>query len=99
LGGLKTTLDSEVLHVSGEPIAGLFAAGRCTAGLAAWGYAAGSRLATAASTGAAPAGPPPRAEPFRIHRGQRHSIDACCRNFVHQCDSSHIIWYKQEYFY
>jgi 3-oxo-5alpha-steroid 4-dehydrogenase len=44
LGGLKTTLDSEVLHVSGEPIAGLFAAGRCTAGLAAWGYASGISL-------------------------------------------------------
>ncbi len=44
LGGLKTTLDSEVLHVSGEPIPGLFAAGRCTAGLAAWGYASGISL-------------------------------------------------------
>ena len=28
LGGLRTTLDGEVLHVSGEPIPGLFAAGR-----------------------------------------------------------------------
>ncbi len=28
LGGLQTTLDAEVLHVSGEPIPGLFAAGR-----------------------------------------------------------------------
>ena len=44
LGGLHTTLDAEVLHVSGEPIPGLFAAGRCTAGLAAWGYASGVSL-------------------------------------------------------
>ncbi|MGH3969164.1 MAG: FAD-binding protein, partial [Mycobacterium sp.] len=44
LGGLQTTLDSEVLHVSGEPIPGLYAAGRCTAGLAAWGYASGISL-------------------------------------------------------
>jgi 3-oxo-5alpha-steroid 4-dehydrogenase len=44
LGGLKTTLDSEVLHVSGEPIPGLYAAGRSTAGLAAWGYASGISL-------------------------------------------------------
>jgi len=44
LGGLATTLDAEVLHVSGEPIPGLFAAGRSTAGLAAWGYASGVSL-------------------------------------------------------
>jgi 3-oxo-5alpha-steroid 4-dehydrogenase len=44
LGGLSTTLDAEVLHVSGEPIPGLFAAGRSTAGLAAWGYASGISL-------------------------------------------------------
>lgn len=44
LGGLRTSLDAEVLHVSGEPIAGLYAAGRCTAGLAAWGYASGISL-------------------------------------------------------
>ena len=44
LGGLQTTLDGEVLHVSGEPIPGLYAAGRCTAGLAAWGYASGVSL-------------------------------------------------------
>ncbi len=30
LGGLHTTLDAEVLHVSGDPIPGLFAAGRCS---------------------------------------------------------------------
>jgi 3-oxo-5alpha-steroid 4-dehydrogenase len=44
LGGLHTTLEAEVLHVSGEPIPGLFAAGRSTAGLAAWGYASGVSL-------------------------------------------------------
>lgn len=44
LGGLQTSLDGEVLHVSGEPIPGLFAAGRSTAGLAAWGYASGISL-------------------------------------------------------
>lgn len=44
LGGLQTTLDGEVLHVAGEPIPGLFAAGRCSAGLAAWGYASGVSL-------------------------------------------------------
>src|SRR4051812_39558720 len=44
LGGLQTSLDAEVLHVSGEPIPGLYAAGRATAGLAAWGYASGISL-------------------------------------------------------
>ncbi|MFL0275625.1 FAD-dependent oxidoreductase [Mycobacterium sp. SMC-19] len=44
LGGLATTLDAQVLHVSGEPIPGLFAAGRSAAGLAAWGYASGVSL-------------------------------------------------------
>jgi 3-oxo-5alpha-steroid 4-dehydrogenase len=44
LGGLRTSLDSEVLHVSGEPIPGLFAAGRCTAGVCAGGYASGTSL-------------------------------------------------------
>ena len=44
LGGLATSLSGEVLHVSGDPIPGLYAAGRCTAGLAAWGYASGVSL-------------------------------------------------------
>ncbi len=44
LGGLATTLNAEVLHVNGQPIPGLYAAGRCTAGLAAWGYASGISL-------------------------------------------------------
>jgi 3-oxo-5alpha-steroid 4-dehydrogenase len=44
LGGLRTSLDGKVFHVGGEPIPGLFAAGRCAAGLAAWGYASGISL-------------------------------------------------------
>ncbi|RVW02825.1 FAD-dependent oxidoreductase [Rhodococcus xishaensis] len=44
LGGLRTNTDSEVLHVSGDPIPGLFAAGRCTSGVCAWGYASGTSL-------------------------------------------------------
>ncbi|MFD4181874.1 FAD-dependent oxidoreductase [Rhodococcus sp. NPDC058514] len=44
LGGLRTSVESEVLHVSGDPIPGLYAAGRCTAGLSAWGYASGISL-------------------------------------------------------
>jgi 3-oxo-5alpha-steroid 4-dehydrogenase len=44
LGGLLTTLDAEVMHVSGAPIPGLFAAGRTTSGVAAWGYASGISL-------------------------------------------------------
>lgn len=63
LGGLATTLDAEVLHVSGVPIPGLFAAGRSTAGLAAWGYASGvCHWETAASTADAQVGLPLRAE-------------------------------------
>ncbi|WP_433732183.1 FAD-dependent oxidoreductase [Nocardia sp. CA-129566] len=44
LGGLRTDLDSRVLHVSGESIPGLFAAGRCTSGLCAGGYVSGASL-------------------------------------------------------
>ena len=44
LGGLKTTVNSEVLHISGESIAGLYAAGRCTSGVCAGGYASGASL-------------------------------------------------------
>ncbi|MET7769992.1 FAD-dependent oxidoreductase [Nocardia sp. NPDC005366] len=44
LGGLLTSVDSEVLHVSGDPIPGLFAAGRCTSGICAGGYASGASL-------------------------------------------------------
>ena len=44
LGGLRTDLQSRVLHVDGSAIDGLFAAGRCTSGLSAWGYASGISL-------------------------------------------------------
>ncbi|MBS9373991.1 Urocanate reductase [Rhodococcus sp. B50] len=44
LGGLQTSVDSEVLHVDGDPIPDLYAAGRCTSGLAAWGYCSGISL-------------------------------------------------------
>ena len=63
LGGLRTSLDAEVLHVSGEPIPGLFAAGRSPRGWPPGVMPAASRWVTAASTAAAPAAPPPRAEP------------------------------------
>ncbi|MEV0044009.1 FAD-dependent oxidoreductase [Nocardia rhamnosiphila] len=44
LGGLRTNLDSRVMHVSGDPIPGLFAAGRCTSGISAGGYVSGASL-------------------------------------------------------
>ncbi len=47
LGGLKTSINGEVLDRTGAPISGLFAAGRCTSGLPAWGhgYSSGMSLA------------------------------------------------------
>ena len=47
LGGLRTSVDGEVLDREGAPIDGLFAAGRCTSGLPAWGhgYSSGMSLA------------------------------------------------------
>lgn len=44
LGGLHTRVDGAVLDVDGEPIAGLFAAGRTTSGVAAQGYCSGLSL-------------------------------------------------------
>jgi 3-oxo-5alpha-steroid 4-dehydrogenase len=41
LGGLETTVRGEVLDLGGDPIPGLFAAGRTTAGVCAQGYASG----------------------------------------------------------
>ena len=41
LGGLETTVEGEVLDLDGDPIPGLFAAGRTTAGVCAFGYASG----------------------------------------------------------
>jgi 3-oxo-5alpha-steroid 4-dehydrogenase len=44
LGGLVTTVDGQVLDLDGNPIEGLFAAGRSTSGLASWGYVSGTSL-------------------------------------------------------
>jgi 3-oxo-5alpha-steroid 4-dehydrogenase len=41
LGGLETTVEGEVLDLSGDTIPGLFAAGRTTAGVCSFGYASG----------------------------------------------------------
>jgi 3-oxo-5alpha-steroid 4-dehydrogenase len=41
LGGLETTVEGEVLDLSGDPIPGLYAAGRTTAGVCSFGYASG----------------------------------------------------------
>lgn len=50
LGGLKTSVDAEVLDRSGAPIPGLYAAGRCTSGLPAWGHGYSSGLSLADCT-------------------------------------------------
>ena len=44
LGGLRTSLDAEVLHVAGHPVPGLYAAGRAASGIPVWGYASGTSL-------------------------------------------------------
>lgn len=44
LGGLDSTVDGQVRHVSGHTIPGLFAAGRTTSGIPAGGYLSGSSL-------------------------------------------------------
>jgi 3-oxo-5alpha-steroid 4-dehydrogenase len=44
LGGLDTRCDGAVLDLDGEPIPGLFAAGRTTSGVAAQGYCSGLSL-------------------------------------------------------
>jgi 3-oxo-5alpha-steroid 4-dehydrogenase len=44
LGGLETSTDGEVLDVQGEPIPGLYAAGRTASGICAWGYISGTSL-------------------------------------------------------
>jgi 3-oxo-5alpha-steroid 4-dehydrogenase len=44
LGGLHTQVDGAVLDIDGEPIPGLFAAGRTTSGVAAQGYCSGLSL-------------------------------------------------------
>lgn len=44
LGGLRTDADGRVVHVSGEPIPGLYAAGRSASGVPVLGYASGTSL-------------------------------------------------------
>ena len=44
LGGLHTLPDGEVLDLAGDPIPGLYAAGRTTSGVAAQGYCSGLSL-------------------------------------------------------
>jgi 3-oxo-5alpha-steroid 4-dehydrogenase len=41
LGGLETTVDGAVRNLAGDPIPGLFAAGRTTSGVCSFGYASG----------------------------------------------------------
>jgi 3-oxo-5alpha-steroid 4-dehydrogenase len=44
LGGLRTTVDGAVLHVSGQPIPHLYAAGRAASGIHGEGYISGTSL-------------------------------------------------------
>jgi 3-oxo-5alpha-steroid 4-dehydrogenase len=44
LGGLRATPDGEVLGVTGQPIAGLYAAGRATSGIHGEGYVSGTSI-------------------------------------------------------
>lgn len=44
LGGLHTTVDGEVLDVSGRPIPGLYAAGRASSGIHGEGYVSGTSI-------------------------------------------------------
>ena len=93
LGGLQTTLDSEVLHVNGEPIPGLFAAGRSTAGLAAWGYASGISLGDGSFYGRRAGRRPPR--PDLDHRAclsagpHRACVGRRLSRLLPLCDSCH----------
>jgi succinate dehydrogenase/fumarate reductase flavoprotein subunit len=50
LGGLNTSVNGEVLGADGDPVKGLFAAGRCTHGLPAWGHGYSSGLSLADCT-------------------------------------------------
>jgi len=51
LGGLHTRPDAEVLTPQGDPVPGLYAAGRSTSGIAAPGYASGLSLGDASFFG------------------------------------------------
>lgn len=44
IGGLHTSVDGEVLGAGGDPIPGLYAAGRASSGIPAWGYLSGTSL-------------------------------------------------------
>jgi 3-oxo-5alpha-steroid 4-dehydrogenase len=44
IGGLHTTVDSEVIGPEGETIPGLYAAGRASSGIPNWGYLSGTSL-------------------------------------------------------
>lgn len=44
LGGLRTTVDGQVVHVDATPIAGLYAAGRASSGMHGEGYVSGTSL-------------------------------------------------------
>lgn len=44
LGGMVTTVEGAVVGPGGEPVPGLFAAGRATSGIPSWGYASGTSL-------------------------------------------------------
>ncbi|KRF21295.1 fumarate reductase [Nocardioides sp. Soil797] len=44
LGGLRTTVDGHVLSLSGDPIPGLYAAGRASSGIHGDGYVSGTSL-------------------------------------------------------
>ena len=44
IGGLHTTVDSEVIGPDGDPIPGLYAAGRASSGIPNWGYLSGTSL-------------------------------------------------------
>lgn len=51
IGGLHTSPDGEVLTPDGEPIPGLFAAGRTASGIPSWGYCSGTSLGDASFFG------------------------------------------------
>ncbi len=51
LGGLRINARAEVLHLSGSPIPGLYAAGRTTSGIAKQGYSSGMSLGDASFFG------------------------------------------------
>ncbi len=63
LGGLETTVEGAVLDLAGDPVPGLYAAGRTTSGVCAFGYASGLSIGDATMFGrfcgraAAAAGP------------------------------------------